>query len=94
MNLADQLAVFDDLADRAYEMALDAMASNHHRIKALARERLVRGEPVFGDVIFRQHPEVLYQEGIEECADLLNYHVALMHRIRERGRSRPQAAVA
>lgn len=94
MNLADQLAIFDSLADRAYEMALDAMASNHGRIKALARERLVGGEPEFGDVMFRRHPEALYAEGIEECADLLNYHVALLNRIIERGKSRPQAAVA
>lgn len=78
MTLEQQLAVWDRFAAGAYEMALDSMAANYHRIVTMARARLVEGYPLHGDAMFTATTEQLHQEALEEYADACNYWVARM----------------
>lgn len=92
MTLDEQLDAFDELAGRAFEMVVDDLTNNYTRIRDMARQRIIAGFDEYGDTMWKWRPETLFQEGLEELADAVNYKVPLMHQIIERGKSRPQVA--
>ena len=81
--IEEQLAIFDALADRAFELVVDDMMAAHVDILRVARERFTQGAATFGSEMFRKHPNVLYEEERQELADSICYRIAAMW-LRER----------
>lgn len=84
MGEAEQLAIFEKYAERAYEMALDSMAANYHRIVSMARARMTDGVTQYGSRMFEASEAQLHQETLEEYADAVNYWVARMWKADQR----------
>lgn len=78
MGESEQLAIFDRFAARAYELALDSMAANYHRVMALARMRFIDGYAEYGDAMFTAGAEKLYRDMLEEFADSVCYGVPMI----------------
>ena len=77
MNLDEQLAAFDRHAPMVRVLVGQMLASYWDTICMEARLRLNEGYPVFGDGSWSKDPDVLWQEALEEAADLVNYLVMI-----------------
>jgi len=84
LSLEDQLELFDKYLDAATDRLLYQFTVPGLRtvVQRIARDRLIKGVPDFGDTGWCRHPDELIKETIEELADAIVYLV-----MREHGRS-------
>lgn len=75
MDLGEQLAEFDRLKDLAFERCLQEFADDRRATLAMARRRLIAGEPLYGDEGWHWTPARLKREMREERADDVVYEV-------------------
>lgn len=75
MELDEQLAHWDRLADLAWERCIQEFIDDEKPTKLEAKRRLRAGEPLYGDEGWYWGPKRLRKERRQERADDLNYMV-------------------
>ena len=76
MDLAEQLEIFDEVADEAFDDMLLEMQERKLEIIELGRERLIDGFVEYEDEMWGWDDEERDLNWTEECADALNYKVS------------------
>jgi hypothetical protein len=83
LDLDAQLAYFDANAQFLFERMLQEIADDRTQIIALARQRLIFGWPLYGDLGWTWTTGRLAAERREEYSDALNYGVMEAHQRNE-----------
>ena len=76
MDLIEQLSVFDEVADNAFDDMLIEMQERKLDIIDTARDRLIEGYDEYIDEMWTWDDMRRDQEWMEEVADGLNYKVS------------------
>lgn len=82
MELAEQLAAYDRLAQEAFDRLVARLAAPgaRERLVALGREGVVAGHAKYGDASWRKPPQGLARDVDEELRDALVYLVIALWR--------------
>ena len=76
MDLIEQLSVFDEVADNAFDDMLTEMQERKLDIIDTARDRLIEGYDEYIDEMWTWDDMRRDQEWMEEVADAVNYKVS------------------